>query len=183
MRLLGRLFMVAAVLAPCTGQASAQLQEEMIHQDWARFRANVLAFVEAMPEELFDYRPTEGVRSFSEQIEHIVRSNLNLVGSGVVQMEAPPAMGNPNAYLRSKRELEDFVSRTFDFVDLSVSEASGRLEEDGVVYNLPPMPKWKILNLAREHGVWTLGQLIPYLRLNGIQPPTYALFPGGTGME
>ena len=79
--------------------------------------------------------------------------------------------------------MEDFVSRTFDFVDLSVTEASGRLEEDGVVFDLAPMPKWKILDLAREHGVWTLGQLIPYLRLNGIQPPTYALFPSGIGME
>lgn len=183
MRFLGRLFMVTAALSLGTVQASAQLREEMIHQDWARYRTNVLAFVEAMPEELFDFRPTEGVRSFAEQIEHIVRSNLNMVGSGVVQMEAPPAMGNPQAYLRSKRELEDFVSRTFDFVDQSLSEASGMLEENGVVYDFPPMPKWKILDLAREHGIWTLGQLIPYLRLNGIQPPTYALFPNGNGME
>jgi hypothetical protein len=38
------------------------------------------------------------------------------------------------------------------------------------------MPGWRALEAAREHAVWTLGQTIPYLRLNGVQPPSYPLF-------
>jgi hypothetical protein len=27
-----------------------------------------------------------------------------------------------------------------------------------------------------EHGTWTLGQVVPYLRMNGVTPPSYLPF-------
>ena len=30
-------------------------------------------------------------------------------------------------------------------------------------------------SLSFEHSVWTLGQLVPYLRLNGVTPPEYKM--------
>ena len=31
----------------------------------------------------------------------------------------------------------------------------------------------EVLELSKEHAVWTFGQLIPYLRLNKVTPPAY----------
>jgi hypothetical protein len=43
------------------------------------------------------------------------------------------------------------------------------------VYKLPPQAAVEWLVLAREHSSWTLGQVVPYLRLNGAKPPEYQL--------
>ena len=37
---------------------------------------------------------------------------------------------------------------------------------------------WKILKTAYEHGVWTLGATVPYLRLQGATPPGYNVISG-----
>jgi hypothetical protein len=43
------------------------------------------------------------------------------------------------------------------------------------VYGQPPQPGVRLVALTLEHSVWTLGQTIPYLRLNGVTPPPYAM--------
>ncbi len=176
----GSLLLLLPLLAAAPPAARAQVTLERVLEDWGRYRRNVLAFVDAMPEEHLDFRPTSGVRSFAEQIEHIVRTNLDLVATGVLEMDTPPTMGGRGAYLRSRRELRDFVGRTFDFVEESLRALPGGLTGSGRIFDRT-MPKWRILGLAREHGVWTLGQLVPYLRLNGVEPPEYVLLPGGGG--
>jgi hypothetical protein len=36
-----------------------------------------------------------------------------------------------------------------------------------------PQPAIRLAALSFEHAVWTLGQVVPYLRLNGVTPPEY----------
>jgi hypothetical protein len=43
------------------------------------------------------------------------------------------------------------------------------------VWKQPEQPTWVWLTLSHEHSVWTLGQTVPYLRLNGVTPPAYSI--------
>jgi hypothetical protein len=38
------------------------------------------------------------------------------------------------------------------------------------------MPKWRWNVTALQHSAWTLGQLVPYLRMNGRTPPQFTPF-------
>ena len=38
------------------------------------------------------------------------------------------------------------------------------------------MPRWRWNMTALQHSAWTLGQLVPYLRLNGRTPPMFTPF-------
>jgi hypothetical protein len=43
------------------------------------------------------------------------------------------------------------------------------------MYGQAPQPAVRLAQLSFEHSVWTLGQLVPYLRLNGVTPPEYKM--------
>lgn len=148
--------------------------------DFERMRGNVVQIVDAMPDSALHFAPTPGVRNFAEQIEHVVVGNVNIVASGLDADRVP--LGDESVYLNDKAELRAFVNRGFDRVAEIVSAmGDAELQEEGTLFGQIPTPKWKIVELAYEHGVWTMGSLVPYMRLNGVTPPSYGLVPGGEG--
>lgn len=172
----GRVVAVAALAAAAATGADAQ-DRAMLIDDMERLRGNVLQMVEAMPESGLDSAPTEGVRNFAEQIEHIAVGAVNIVASGVDAERIP--VGDKSVYLSSKAELMKMVDGAFDQVRTILEDLSDEdLRAEGRLFGQIPAPRWKIVQAAHEHGVWTLGATVPYLRLNGATPPSYNLVPG-----
>lgn len=164
----------AAAVAQTPGPE--EIREHLL-QDWERQRSIVLEYVAAMPEEHFGFRPTPEVRSFSEQIEHIVRDNVAIAATAFDRGDRPD-LGEADAYLSSKDALAGHVRAGYDYVLELLEEVSGEeLLEEGVVFGRYRVPRWRALEGAHEHATWTLGQTIPYLRLNGVEPPPYVVFP------
>jgi hypothetical protein len=161
----------------------AQAPRDHIVADWERHRAIVVSYVEAMPEAVFGFRPTPEVRTFAEQIEHIVTDHVGIVGT-VFHREDRPDLGHPERYLHEEEALLAHVHAGYDWVLQVLAEAS---EEEvlasGEVFGRYRVPRWRALQGALEHGTWTLGQTVPYLRLNGITPPPYVVFPLSTQVE
>lgn len=168
---------LAVLMLTATATAvTAQGMKDVFMNDFERQRANVLAYVEAMPEDGLRTAPTDGVRDFAQQIEHIVGGAVNIVGSGVDRSATD--IGDPEAYLNSTAALMDFVNAGFDQVIAMVeSSTEESLMEEGNLFGSPKV-NWKILKTAYEHGVWTLGATVPYLRLQGATPPGYNVISG-----
>lgn len=168
--------------APAAGQHS---RDQML-RDWHRSRDAVLAFAEAMPEEHLGFRPTPGVRTWAEQIEHIVMDNVRILAMAFADGEVPE-VGDRERYLVRSDELVAHVRAGYDFVISTIRGVSDEdLHREVVLFGRVRVPGWRAIEIAREHATWTLGQTIPYLRLNGVQPPTYPMFhasevesPGG----
>lgn len=181
-RLAASMLAILLLLAPA---ASAQTLDVDAFRastldDFQRMRGNVLQIVDAMPDSALHFAPTPGVRNFAEQIEHVVLGNVNIVASGLDADRIP--LGDKSVYLNDRAELRAFVSRGFDRVrEIIQGMSDAELQEEGTLFGQIPTPKWKIVELAYEHGVWTMGSLVPYLRLNGVTPPSYGLVPGGGG--
>ena len=147
-------------------------------ETWERYRANVLAFVDAVPPPLLHYRPTEGVRNYAEQIEHVALDNIVIVATAVRGEARPPTLGDKTIYLHDRAALRDWVDRTFDYVIETLGALdTAALEERVSLFGEAEVTRRGALDVALEHGAWTLGQLVPYLRLNGIAPPAYRLLP------
>lgn len=58
------------------------LKTELL-KDWKWAREYTLAYIEAMPEDQIQYRPTEQSRSFAEQMLHITGSNFGFSGQAL----------------------------------------------------------------------------------------------------
>ena len=144
--------------------------------DWERNRSAVLAYIDAMPDSAAGFRPTPGVRTFAEQFDHIVTTNLEVAAIALRGLKAPPTLGDSTKYLHDKAALRRYADSTYGYMLAALREASpAQLRRPVAMYGQPPQPAARLAQLSFEHSVWTLGQLVPYLRLNGVKPPEYKM--------
>ena len=147
--------------------------------DFQRERRMTLAMVDSMPERLLHFKPVPEVRDFAQQIAHAV---LPVGGfAAAAKGEKPPAMGDSTVYLNSKPALREAVTKAYDYA-LGVMQAMSDADYAGTTsFARQTLPRWRILELAHEHSVWTRGELVGYFRINGMAPPAYDLFGSGGG--
>jgi DinB family protein len=157
--------------APLRAQASPDLVADL-----ERNRAAVLAYISAMPDSATGYRPTPGVRTFAQQFDHIVSTNLDVGAIALRGLKASPTLGDSAKYLHDKAALLQYADTTFGYLLAALRQASpAQLKKPVAIYGQPPQPAARLAQLTFEHSVWTLGQLVPYLRLNGVTPPEYKM--------
>ncbi|MGN6393407.1 MAG: DinB family protein [Gemmatimonadales bacterium] len=144
--------------------------------DWQRNRSTVLAYIDAMPDSATGYRPTPGVRTFAQQFDHIVSTNLDVAAVALRGLKASPALGDSAVYLHDKAALRRYADSTYGYLLASLHQVSPtRLRQPVAMYGQPPQAVARLVQLSFEHAVWTLGQVVPYLRLNGVTPPEYKM--------
>ena len=137
----------------------------------------ILRLIDIAPDSMMGYRPYPGVRTFAEQIEHAAGSDAiitHLIITG--GMQGMPVLGDSAAYKRNKAALREFAAKSMDHASemiLALSDADMTKE---VVLFGNTLPRHRALMLLLDHFPWTLGQVVPYLRLNGVTPPAYAPF-------
>ena len=166
--LLAVTLVVATVAVPARAQTKQQLVE-----DWERQRTNVLAYIDAMPDSAMAFHPTVGVRDFAQQIVHAVSTNLEVAAISLRGLKEAPFVLD-STQLHQKAALRDYTDRAYGFLlDALKGATPSQLLKQSSVYNLPVQSASRWLTLSYEHAVWTLGQTVPYLRLNGVTPPGY----------
>jgi hypothetical protein len=144
--------------------------------DWQRNRTTVLAYIDAMPDSATGFQPTPGVRTFAQQFDHIVTTNLEVAAVALRGLKAPPSLGDSAVYLHKKAALRQYAESTYDYFLKALQQATpAQLSRPIAMYGQPPQPAVRLAALSFEHAVWTLGQLVPYLRLNGVKPPEYRM--------
>ena len=133
------------------------------------FRLNmqdkIMKSAEAMPESKYSYRPTKDVRSFAEILNHV--GDISYILCSNVKGEAPPAMA---AAKSSKAEITAYVKGAFDYCDgvySGFTDAHLNTPADffGVKTN-----KMFILTQVGNHDALHYGNLVTYLRINGVVP-------------
>jgi len=138
----------------------------------------VVGAADAMPEEKYSFAPTAGefagVRTFSQQIKHLAANNYRMAAYILNQTPTPDqdAEIGPDA-VRSKGQIMDYVRGSF----AALHRAVAVIEERNMLEPLAnsPSPRQKTrLQLAVDavaHSYDHYGQMVEYLRMNGIIPP------------
>jgi hypothetical protein len=135
------------------------------------------ALAGAMPEEAYDWRPMEGVRSVSDVYVHIAADNFFV--PALMGIAAPPPTGITNdvqtfrAYQQrdmSRDEVIAGVGASFDFLLAAMEETRGELDRvmtlGGSETSVGDI--WiRAVTHLHEH----LGQSIAYARANEVVPP------------
>lgn len=151
----------------------------MVDREITTIEKQVVDAAEAMPEEKFNFTPEslhipggdyKGVRSFAVQVKHIAASNY-FIWSGVAGEKVPDTIkdGNGPVELKTKAEIIKFLKDSFGLGH----KAAATLTMENA---LQPTPNGKSLRLDRTefgvaHAYDHYGQMVEYLRMNGIVPP------------
>ena len=169
-----RTLLIAIMLLGGAGNARAQTRDQLV-RDFTRDKQNVIAYARAMPDSAMGFHPTPGVRTFAEQIIHVVESNVDVAAEALKGVKTPD-FGDKKAMGANKAALVKYVGDAYDYTIAAIRDASpAALAKQVSVYKLKPQSATEWLVLAHEHSVWTLGQTVPYLRLNGVKPPDYSI--------
>lgn len=171
---------LAAQKAPATppahaaGHAQGNPMKAHMIAHIERQKKNVLDYVNIAPDSMLRFRSTPGVRSYAEQIAHIAGANVMILSRAFGTQ--PMAMPDTARIHNDKAALREFVTQSYDWVARLVRDAQpAQFEKETTLFGMTRSGHaW--VDGVLEHGTWTLGQTVPYLRMNGVTPPSYLPF-------
>ena len=118
-----------------------------------------------MPESKYSYRPTKEVRSFGEIVTHIADISFFLCSN--MKDVAPPA---PASGKTSKAEIVSYLKSSFDYCDGAFSGFTDAHLNDPANFFGNSTNKMFILTQVGNHDALHYGNLVTYLRINGLVP-------------
>ena len=163
--------LIAIVLFGLSQAAVAQdaFLEEYLKK-WINGSQYTIELAEAMPEDKFDYRPTPEVRSFREQVVHIMN---NMVWLSSSYLSTTNFKGDLKHKDLSKEEILMLLRQATKFAENTVRNLDAKDLDVKVEFFAGPMSKRQILVLMNDHMTHHRGQIIVYVRINDIKPPRY----------
>ena len=143
---------------------------EAFLEKWNNSKVYLMEVAQAMPEDLYNYKPTEREMSFGEQLFHI-KGNMEWLSS--TYFTKNDYVKSKNDKHVSKAETIALLEKSFDAVSEIIKKSDPKLLDVKVDFFAGPKTKLQILNLLQDHVTHHRGQLLVYLNLNNIQPPAY----------
>jgi len=136
---------------------------------WENTRNLVIGIVEVMPEDKYDFKPTPTVRTFRDNVIHLVAENYQFFGR-----VAGENLGNPAQNLKRRDELIKALRESYDYgakvwAGLTEEKALEMIEVRG-----QKVQRWSAILGAIQDNMSHYGNLVVYVRLNGLVPPRSA---------
>jgi uncharacterized damage-inducible protein DinB len=136
---------------------------------YARMKTILVSSAEKMPEENYNFKPTEAVRSYGQIVGHLADAQYNFCSL---------ALGETNPGLKieqTKTTKADLVAALKDALAYCDKAYDGMTDASGIqtvkLFGMD-MPKFGVLNINNAHDMEHYGNLVTYMRLKNIVPPT-----------
>lgn len=170
----------SAIPAQQAQQQSAPTIASVVDRDISAVEKQIVDVAEAMPEGKFNFSPEslniagsdyKGVRSFAVEVKHVAASNW-FIWSPLTGEKLPEGLGNDGngpENLKTKTEIMKFLKDSFALGH----RAAATLTTENML-QAPGNSKSTRLRLAEfgvAHAYNHYGQMVEYLRMNGIIPP------------
>ena len=170
------LWLSFSLLSPTFGQENNFIKEYLERLE--NSRTYLMLVVEAMPEEQFNFKATQESMSFAEHLMHIGWAmdwhSQSLMG------ERDARDWNTDTELKvdnkSKKEMIAKIDETFNKTIAFISNFDTIKLEERLDYFGADRTKRQILLLLTDHITHHRGQMLVYMRLNGLKPPRYVLY-------
>lgn len=137
---------------------------------------------EAMPEDKFNFTPEslnipgsacQGVRTFAGQVKHLATDNY-AIWSPITGDPMPAGIKDVNgpAELKTKAEIMKFLKGSFALGHKAIATLTTENELDMLTFRGSKLPRLDLAFFALTHANDHYGQMVVYLRMAGIVPPS-----------
>jgi uncharacterized damage-inducible protein DinB len=170
------IFLVAALAATLSAQEKPTIARSL-DASLGQAEKELVPAVEAMPEATFGFVPSQGefkgVRTFAQQAKHVAAVNYQ-VAAVMLGEKAPVDTGGesgPEA-LKTKAEVVKFVKDSYAYAH----KALNAMNEQNALEPLKApwgssTTRFALASILLGHTFDHYGQMVVYLRMNGIVPP------------
>jgi hypothetical protein len=140
----------------------------------------IVSAADAMPADKYGFAPNDGefkgVRTFGQMVKHLSATNYILAAAALGE-EPPADVGDelgPEA-VRTKTEILNYLNGSFLYLDKAI-EAIGRKTAPVKSSPISPLKSTEATRLSLvveslAHAFDHYGQMVEYLRMNGVVPP------------
>jgi uncharacterized damage-inducible protein DinB len=150
---------------------------EVVDRQFSSMEKEFVPAVEAMPADKFDFAPTngefKGVRTFAQQAKHVAAVNY-MLGAALLGEKPPIDLKGENGPddIKTKDQVVKFVKDSFAYTHKGLATLNDKNAVEMI--DGPFGDKGSRLSLANVtiwHSFDHYGQMVVYLRMNGIIPP------------
>lgn len=165
-----------SLIAPAYAAPQASIRDGAL-QDWTRLADTMTKISEAMPEDKFGYRATPPERTWGEQVLHVAEANVNQIGRLGPKAVAPVI----NMKATSRAEILKALADSFAYGTAALNEQTDQTMVEAATNTrfdrfMGPSVKARVVYYVIGHTWDIYGQMVVYLRLNGITPPASQRF-------
>lgn len=140
----------------------------------------IVITAEAMPATKYEFTPTEGeftsVRTFARQVRHLSATNHILAAAALGEEPSADIDENGPETVRTKAEVLAYLNSSFEHLSRAI-DAIGDPNVQVKASPISPLPAAKttrvaLISEAFIHAFNHYGQMVEYLRMNGVVPPS-----------
>jgi uncharacterized damage-inducible protein DinB len=155
--------------APAATTTPAQVVDQLL----SMVEEEMVPLVEAMPADKFNFAPTngefKGVRTFGQQVQHVTIANYYMFGAAA-SIQPPDRQTFKD--MKTKEQLVQGLKDSFAFGHRAIAT----LTTQNAMETVKPVDgistRGGIMAFAIIHMNDHFGQMVEYLRMNGIVPPS-----------
>jgi uncharacterized damage-inducible protein DinB len=171
---------LAMIFSSCTSQTNTA-QNDFVKDYLERLENSkkyLILVAEEMPEDKYEFKASPESMSFAENLMHIAwamdwHSQTLLDGREARDWNTDTELKVDN---KSKKEMIATIAKTFNETIKLISEFDTNKFNDRLDYLGLNRTKRQIFLLLADHITHHRGQMLVYMRLNGIKPPRYVLY-------
>ena len=174
--ILTSLLLFSTFTSPLFAQKNVFIKEYL--ERFEKSKEYLILVAESMPEDKYEFKATPELMSFAENLMHI---------GWAMDWHSQSLMGGREARdwntdtelkvdKKSKKEMIATINKTFDKTIEFISDFDINKLEERLDYFGANRTKRQILLLLSDHITHHRGQMLIYMRLNGLKPPRYVLY-------
>jgi uncharacterized damage-inducible protein DinB len=169
MKFISAVFLVAAGLS--AQQPPANPLSATSKAIFAISKGDVLGSVDIIPEDLWSYQPTKDVRTIGQLFAHIADGQYEFCG---VAVEGKPVSKDIEKTAKTKAEIVAALKEAFSYCDHAYSNMTDAKAPEIVKFFGMNVTRLGVLDFNTAHNMEHYGNLVTYMRIKGIVPPSSA---------
>ena len=173
--------MLALLLAQGTtvrldAQAGADPTTASVKATYEMVKGYLTKAAAQVPEDKYKYQPTKEVRTMGQIFGHVANSNGMICGEATAMK---PAAAADAEKLATKAEIQKALAASFAFCDKAFAAITSKNMNESVTLFGATHTRLGALAFNNAHDFEHYGNIVTYMRLNGMVPPSSAGGGGG----
>jgi uncharacterized damage-inducible protein DinB len=180
------IIIVIAMLTPAAAVAQSpdpRFFTSGVERQFKDIQALILKTAEKVNEDLYSFKPTPEVRSLGGVLGHVADGNNLLcriaAGEDLEKLMKDPSSIQVHEKKTSKAEIIAALNESRAFCESVFAKLTDAAAQENVSWFTGKTPKAMMLTFVTSHSWEHYGNLVTYMRLKGIVPPSSERPPSG----